>query len=143
MATVYVADDVWQQATFKFTVIKNKTGTVDNRGNEIVDKEEIDVTFRFLPVNSRRYDFTNVEQGDEMRSRYDCNVISVNGDQEVVELPKSIKPNDVGVGSLRDRPCRATVINISQSSVVPILIKVLGEKVVLELDYSIGRAVSA
>lgn len=139
MATVFSLTGLWQHGIFKFTVAEELTGEVDQRGNPIAKPREYDIKFKFLPQSRNRQQLTTLEQGDILKPQYNCRVVSVDGNEEKPELPKSIKPGDVGVGSLRDRPCRATVIDISQASVVDVTLPALGEFVRLELDYSIGR----
>lgn len=139
MATVFSLD-FWQQGTFKFIVAKSLTGEIDERGNPIAEREAIEVSFYFRPESRTRFDLTPMEHKDEYRPRYHCRVTAVNGDKEVASLPKNIHVGDVGVGMLEDRPCRATVIDISQNSVINITRPVLGENVRIELDYSTNRA---
>ena len=136
MATVFSDPELWQHGDFTFTV-HDSTTTVNSRGNIISSGREITVTFKFKP--SGKSIIANSEPGTGLMEEYQCRVVAVDGDFEKVTLPVEIKPGDVGLGMLNQRPCRVVVKGIGQSSLSPILSQILGETVKLDVSYQIRR----
>ncbi len=136
MATVFSDPKLWQHGDFTFTVHDGAT-TVNSRGNIVSSGREITVTFKFKP--SGKSIITNSEPGTGLTEEYQCRVVAVDGDFEKVTLPVEIKPGDVGLGMLNQRPCRVVVKGIGQSSLSPILSQILGESIKLDVSYQIRR----
>lgn len=140
MASVFLDGELWQHATFEFKA-SEKVGeedvkTYDKRGLPKVIIKPIKVTFKLRPKTSTRGDNANLEHVQQNFARYECRVVAVDDDFEKVVLPTEIKVNDVGEGTLNDRKCKATITNIAQSSLSPILTDILGQSTELEIFYS-------
>ena len=140
MSTVFSDSELWQHAEFTFTVINKKTTEVGKRGQPKVTEKKMVVKFKMRP--SLQPQSRQSENVAELKERYQCRVVSVDGNLEKVALPTEIKPEDAGTGIFKGRQCRAIVKSVSQSSLSPILEDILGASTLLEIDYSIHRGVS-
>ncbi|NEP10173.1 MAG: hypothetical protein F6K14_08135 [Symploca sp. SIO2C1] len=137
MATIFSDPEQWMHGDFTFTVHDGAT-TLNSRGNAISTGKEITVTFKFKPSGKQSI-LANSEPGTGLTEEYQCRVVAVDGDFEKVTLPVEIKPGDVGLGMLNQRPCRVVVKGIGQSSLSPILSQILGESIKLDVSYQIRR----
>ena len=137
MPTPFADPNLWNHATFTFTAVGDTT-TIDRFGNQVSTGKEIAVTFKLKKAGNNR-GLQQTEMASELSEMYECKVVAVDGDFENYQLPTEIKPGDVGTGMLNDRPCKATVKSVAQSSLSPILRKILGDNCTLEVDYRIRR----
>lgn len=140
MASVFEDSNLWQQATFTFSVVDESTSQLNDRGHKIAKTKTISVTFKMKPKPTRIIDATTTEHNSAYNPRYDCRVVAVDNDKEKVRIPSEIKVNDVGEGVFNERNCRASIVGLGQSSLSPILTDILGASAELELNYSTGRA---
>lgn len=140
MPTPFADPNLWNHATFTFTVVGDTT-TIDRFGNQISMGRDIAVTFKVKKSGGKGQQQTEV--GSDLSEVYSCKVVAVDGDFENYQLPTDIKPGDVGVGMLNDRPCKATIKSVAQSSLAPLLRGILGDNCTIEVDYRIRRGSSA
>ena len=92
------------------------------------------------PRPVRIIDATTVEHNSEYNPRYECRVVAVDDNLDIVEIPTEVKVNDVGTGIFNGRNCRATIVGLGQPSLSPLLTSILGASAELELNYSTGRS---
>lgn len=140
MPSPFADSELWSHATFKFDVADG-TSTIGDRGQRQVTTRKMAVTFKMRPRDYVPQNQGNL--GEDVKSEtYEGRVVAVDDDFDVMEFPKVLSPNDVGVGEVNGRSCRATVDRVAQSSVNPLLKTILGEKVSLKVTYSMVRSVN-
>ncbi|NES17882.1 MAG: hypothetical protein F6K41_02920 [Symploca sp. SIO3E6] len=140
MPTPFADPNLWNHATFTFTAVGDTTA-IDRFGNQISTGKEIAVTFKMKKQGTER-GLQQTEVGSDLSEIYSCKVVAVDGDFESFQLPTDIKPGDVGTGVFNDRSCKATIKSVAQSSLAPVLRKILGDNCTLEVDYRIRRGSS-
>lgn len=136
MPTPFADPKLWQHATFVFTIPSDPT-VIDARGNRSGEGIAIAITFKLK--SSGDGGLKQGETSDEGNPTYAAKVVAVNGDYNVFKLPATINVGDVGEGIVEDRPAKATIKSVSQSSLSPLLISILGSSCSLEIDYRIRR----
>jgi len=136
MPTPFAYSDIWQHGEFVFKLAGVPIGQIGSRGQPIVPKIETRIVFKFRP---RKQEPTVTGISTESRTdRYDCRVVSIDGNLENTKLPIGIE-GVTGDGFLNGRSCRLSVKSIAQSSVAPIVSEILGESIYAEVSYtSIG-----
>ena len=136
MATPFADPKLWQHGTFTFTIPSDPT-VIDARGNQSGEGITIAITFKLKPSGDGR--LKQGEAADEGNPVYAAKVVAVNGDYNIFRLPTTINVGDMGEGTLEDRPAKATIKSVSQSSLSPLLVSILGSSCLLEIDYRIRR----
>ena len=136
MPTPFADPKLWQHATFTFMIPSDPT-VIDARGNRSGEGIAIAITFKLK--SSGDGGLKQGEAADEGNPVYAAKVVAVNGDYNVFRLPAAINVGDVGEGIIEDRAARATIKSVSQSSLSPLLVSILGSSCSLEIDYRIRR----
>jgi hypothetical protein len=126
---------IWQLGTFTF-MLHSAPQSIDARGNTASIGQAIALTLKMSPAGGSSQ---RGEAADTGIDAYKCRVVAVDGDYNNTILPTGISPKDVGEGTFRGRECQAIVKSIAQSSLAPLLEKVLGSSLDIELDYRIRR----
>ncbi len=141
MISPFASAIIWQQGTFNFFVITSPSlVSADIRGTPSEQGTVIALTFKLKPNGGN---VQQLENGDKSTVSVQARLVSINGDYEKFKLPNSIKPGDIGEGSIGDRRCRAVIKSLVQSSVAPIVEKILGSSLLLELDFRTYRGNSS
>ena len=65
--------------------------------------------------------------------------MAVDNNFEIFRLPAEINVGDVGEGVVEGRVAKATIKSISQSSLSPLLVSILGSSCSLKIDYRVRR----
>lgn len=136
MPTPFADPKLWQHATFIFTVPSSSVA-IDSRGNRSGEGIAIAVTFKLK--SSGDGGLKQGEAVDEGNPTYAAKVVAVNGNFDNFKLPTVINVGDVGEGEVEGRVAKATIKSVSQSSLSPLLVSILGSSCSLKIDYRIRR----
>lgn len=136
MPTPFFDPKLWQHATFTFTVPGSPV-VIDNRGNQSGEGVAIAITFKLK--SSGNGGLKQGEASDKGNPTYAAKVVAVNGNFDNFKLPTAINVGDVGEGEVEGRSAKAIIKSVSQSSLSPLLVSILGSSCSLEIDYRIRR----
>lgn len=138
MTSPFADQRIFNQATFTFRGVNSIQEKTNIRGQQIVNGEEVGVTFKIRPNGANVESLLPRKGNTAYQETYEGRVTS--GD---LLMPKNIYPGDIGEGEINGRRCSATILDVQQSSVNPAIASVIGEKVLLSVTYRSGNAVSA
>lgn len=126
MTSAFDSPQVFQQITVCFPSLKNCPKGVDARGNVQHDTWHTQMRFKLNSPSSRE----QLEwYGANTTQRLEARCL------EPLEVPPSVNVGHVGKSELGDRKCEVQLLQILNTGVSPILNRVLGQKVVLELTF--------
>lgn len=134
MTSVFSDSTIFAQIEAIFNLSLDTPPSVySERGNPIIDRSEITLTFKIKPLGYRPLSKDDYASS-ELSETYSAYLVATNGDYSLTTLPPNIM-GAVGQANFNDNDVRVQVEGVSPSSVSPIVSSILGDRARLKVIY--------